>query len=77
MQQFIKAKSCDICHEPIGLYKPWYSVQVKGFLASTKDLKWNPTVLCPECYQAYKDFLVETEVEMNHKKNLSDMKGSL
>lgn len=72
---FIRAKECDICHDKIGLYQPWYSVQVKGHLALTNDLKINPTVLCPECYQAYKDFLVEQEVEANHKKNLENMRG--
>ena len=67
-------KECDICHDKLGLYQPWYSVQARGHLASTKTLKYNPTVLCPDCFQAYKNFLVEQEVQENHKKNRIDIK---
>lgn len=69
----IKTKSCDICKDKIGLYQPWYSVQVKGHLTFTKELKANPMSLCPDCFHAYKDFLIEREVQENHKKHYNDL----
>ena len=71
---FIKPKVCDICHDPIALYRPWYSVKVSGKLA-IPNLKANPMSLCPDCFHAYEDFLVKQEVEANHKKNLENMRG--
>ena len=70
----IKAVSCDICKDKISLYQPWYSIRVEGHLGSTKakELK-NPMSLCPNCFQAYKNFLVEHEVQENHKKNYNDL----
>ena len=66
---------CDICHDKIALYQPWYSVKVRGRLAIPK-LKNNPTKLCSNCFHAYKNFLLELEVHENHKKNYNEMKGS-
>lgn len=67
-------KQCDICHDKIGLYQPWYSVRVRGRLAFTDKLKNNPTTLCANCYHAYENFLIEREVQENHKKNYIDIK---
>ena len=71
----IKPKECDICHDPIGLYKPWYTVRVSPHLKITTRLKNNPTVLCPDCFHAYEDFFIELEVQENHKKHYKDVKG--
>lgn len=66
-------KTCDICHDKIGLYQPWYSIKVTGKLA-IPDLKANPMCLCPGCFHAYQDFLVEREVLANHERNYKDIK---
>lgn len=70
---FIKPKACDLCKDPIGLYKPWYSIRVKGIWASSKELKANPMTLCPDCFHAYKDFLIQHEVQENHKRNYNEL----
>ena len=71
---FIKPKACDLCKDPIGLYKPWYSIKVKGFWAyPTKDLKANPLTLCPDCFHAYKDFLIQHEVQENHRRQYGEL----
>ena len=64
-----KRKECDICHDKIGLYQPWYTVRVRGWIGSTKSLKANPTCLCPNCFNAYKNFLIEREVQECHRQN--------
>ena len=70
-------KECDICHDKIGLYQPWYSIRVKGYLALTKELKSNPTCLCSNCFHAYKNFLIERETQENHKRNYIDIKEGI
>ena len=75
INKIIKQKKCDICHDNIGLYTPWYSVQVRGRFASTGNLKANPITLCTNCFHAYERFLIEREVQENHKRNYMDMKG--
>ena len=70
----IKPKQCDICHDKIGLYQPWYSIQVKGRLTFVNGLKNNPMSLCVNCFHAYKNFLIEHEVQENHKRNYIDIK---
>ena len=72
--QIIKPKACDICHDKIGLYTPWYSVHIKGRLCIPQ-LKSNPMTLCSNCFQAYRHFLTEREVEENHRQNMKEMKG--
>ena len=67
-------KACDICHDRIGLYQPWYSILVRGKLALPNKLKRNPIILCPNCFHAYEDFLIEREVQENHKRNYIDIK---
>ncbi len=70
-------KECDICHDKIKLYEPWYSVFIKKRLLGIKHselMKQNPTVLCRNCFQAYKNFLIEREVQENHKRNWIDIK---
>lgn len=59
---------CDICHDKIHLYQPWYSVKVKGRLAIPR-LKTNPMHICVNCFHAYENFLTEREVQENHRKN--------
>lgn len=71
---FIKEKSCDICHDKIGLYTPWYTVQVRGRLCSNGN-RPNPMNLCTHCFHAYENFLTEREVQENHKRNMIEMKG--
>lgn len=68
-------KSCDICHDAIGLYQPWYSIKVRGWLTIAKVNK-NPMCLCPSCFHAYQDFLIEREVITNHHKNYEDVKNA-
>lgn len=69
------SKQCDICSDKIGLYQPWYTIRVKGYLAFT-DLKKNPMCLCPNCFHAYKDFLIERETEMVHQKHYEEIKNA-
>ena len=73
--KIVKSKQCDICHDAIGLYTPWYSIQVKGHFASTDKTRANPMTLCVNCFHAYEHFLIKQETEQNHKKNYLDMKG--
>lgn len=68
------SKSCDICHDPIGLYKPWYTVKVSPHLKISTRLKNNPMVLCPSCFHSYENALIEMEVQENHKRNYQDMR---
>ena len=70
----IKKLECDICHDPIVLYQPWYSVQVKGRLAIPA-LKANPMALCVNCFRAYQRFLTEHETEMNHRKHYEETRN--
>ena len=65
-------KECDICHDKIGLYQPWYSIKVKGRLA-IPNLKTNPMCICPNCFHAYEYFLLEREALTNHHKNYHDI----
>ena len=71
----ILTRRCDICNDPIGLYEPWYSIRVRGKLAflHRDELKHNPMCLCRDCFRAYKDFLIEREVQENHKKHYEDV----
>ena len=69
---------CDICLDKIPLYTPWYSVIIAGhFCKDPKDLTGNREyqVLCKDCFQAYKNFIIEHRTEENHKRNYKDMKG--
>ena len=68
-------KECDICHDKIGLYQPWYTIRVKGNLAMSDKIKKNPMALCPNCFHAYENFLVERETQENHKQNYIDIKN--
>lgn len=75
LSKIIKDKKCDICHDHIGLYTPWYSVYIRGRLCFPGKDRPNPMVLCVNCYHAYEHFLIEREVQENHKQNMKDMKG--
>lgn len=74
----INPKQCDICGDKIHLYEPWYSILVKGKLAivGKKELKNNPMCFCRDCFHAYRNFLIEREVQENHKKNYEDIKNA-
>ena len=54
-------KECDICRDRIGLYKPFYTLLVDskftGFRKKTNEL----TVLCPECFYSFKNYLNSRE----------------
>ena len=67
-------KFCDICNDKIGLYQPFYTIKIKSWLCTPKNVKHNPMTLCPSCFNAYEKFLIEREVEANHAKNYSDIK---
>lgn len=67
-------KECDICKDKIGLYQPWYTIRVKGKLAIPENIKKNPMNLCANCFHAYENFLIEREVQEEHKKNYIDIK---
>ena len=75
MAGLLKTKSCDICHDKIGLYQPYYTVRIRGWLCFPNKDKPNPTTLCVTCYHAYENFLTEREVQENHKSNYKEMKG--
>ena len=64
-------KQCDICHAPIGLYQPWYSVLINSHFARPR-VKDSLSVLCPDCFSAYKHFLVEQEFRSIHKREINE-----
>ena len=71
----VHSKSCDICKDKIGLYTPYYTIKVRGWMCKADQLKANPMVLCQNCYHAYENFLKKQETEENHKRNYMDLKG--
>lgn len=71
----VMPKECDICHDKIGLYQPWYTIKIKGCFIRSEKVKKNPMSLCPNCFHAYENFLVEREVQENHKQNYIDIKN--
>lgn len=72
----IAEKRCDICKDRIGLFTPWYSVVVKkGRMRVPGDVRPNPMTFCRKCYHAYENFLIEREVQENHKKTMQELKG--
>lgn len=76
INKIIKQKKCNICHDSIGLYTPWYTIQVRGHFATVGDNKLTDTmVLCSSCFHAYEHFLMERMTQQNHYKNYLDMKG--
>ena len=67
--------NCSICRDPIGLYRPYYTITVHPHFAKmTKDIGL-PSVFCPACFRAYENFLIEREVLTNHQKNMNDIKN--
>ena len=61
-------KKCDICHKDIPMYEPWYSLKVNGhFMGLPK--KSEIHIFCPNCFKGYENFLIEREVQENHKQN--------
>lgn len=71
----IKDKNCDICSVRIGLYQPWYTIHVRGKLGLPVKLRENnPLTLCPDCFHAYENFLIERETMENHKRNWIDIR---
>ena len=66
---------CGICRDKIGLYQPYYTVHIHPHFVKTEKDFTKPTVLCPNCFHAYEDFLIEREVITNHAKNMQDIKN--
>lgn len=70
---------CDICQDKIGLYEPWYSIIMQGHHCLTPKLKQagekGYLALCPVCFQAYENFIIEHETQENHKRHMKDIKG--
>jgi hypothetical protein len=66
-------KQCDICKDEIKLYKPYYTVMVRPHFTQLKES--GIKVFCPDCFHAYENFLIEHEVQENHKRNYQEMKG--
>lgn len=65
-------EQCDICHKKIKLYQPWHSVVSTGHFCKGQSKE---KIFCSDCFKAYEHFLIEHEVQENHKQNLLDMKG--
>lgn len=68
---------CDICKDPIKLYQPYYTVKIKKTIGGVKFKQEEQHYLCPNCFDAYKDFIIERTVQENHKKTMQDMKGAI
>lgn len=60
-------KACDICRDRIGLYQAFYTVQSEGRFLRGKP-KNETVVLCPRCFQSYKDFLNSREEYFIYQK---------
>ena len=73
--KWIKDRKCDICSDNIGLYTPYYTVNVKGWLCRVDQKRSNPMVLCASCYRNYEGLITQMEIQQNHNKNYMDMKG--
>lgn len=73
MSAFIK--ECDICHDKIGLYTPWYTIKVRKRIGTKISVKHNPMIFCTNCFHAYEKFLIEQEVHENHKRNYEDVRN--
>lgn len=68
---------CDICRDKIPLYSPWYSVMITGhFCDDPKDITGEKgyQALCPSCFHAYKDFIIEHETQENHRRHMHDVR---
>ena len=64
-------KRCDLCQEPIGLYKPWYTICVDPhFTKVTSDI--GMTVLCPECFRTYENFLISRKTGAIHEREVRE-----
>lgn len=66
---------CMICKDPIKLYEPYYTVRTREHIGTL--LKFNSTneyALCPNCFHAYENFLIEQTTHENHKKHMEDIK---
>lgn len=68
---------CDICNDAIPLYSPWYSVMMTGHFCPDPTIGGNESkgyqALCPECFYAYKDFVIERKTEKNHRQHMQDV----
>lgn len=67
---------CDICQDNIPLYSPWYSVIITGHFCPDPKIGGDKgyQALCPQCFYAYKDFIVEHRTEETHKRHMRDVK---
>ena len=65
---------CDLCHDPIGMYQPWYSILVNGHFVND-DVKDDLAILCPDCFHAYEDFLLEREVNATHVREMNETRN--
>ena len=61
---------CDLCHDKIGRYEPWYTVVIDSHFS--KDKEHSETVFCSGCYLAYCDFLVERQVLATHIREMKE-----
>lgn len=66
---------CYICKDPIRLYRPYYTVRIKGHLTKTGDVYSGEMVLCPDCFNAYDNFVIERITQENHKRTNKEMRG--
>ena len=71
----ILPKQCDLCHDPIGLYQPWYSIYIDPHFTKVNP-KNEVSVLCPDCFRAYEVFLTQRELHCIHKREIMDAMGS-
>lgn len=68
---------CDICHDKIPLYSPWYSVMIFGHFCDDPKLKSankDYQALCPSCFQAYEKFIIQQETHENHRRHMRDVR---
>lgn len=64
-------KKCDLCQDPIGLYKPWYSILVDPHFTKVRSEN-DVSVLCPECFRAYENFITERKLKTLHAREIHE-----
>ena len=65
---------CHICMDPIRLYQPYYTMRIDSNFMSGNHMH-AITILCPNCYHAYENFIIERTTQENHKRTMREVKG--
>ena len=66
---------CEICKDRIGLYQPYYTIAVHAHFIKNKAEKEGVTVFCPNCFNAYEQFLTGRQIHENRAQIINDLKN--